>query len=133
VTRLLLCLLLAAPAAAAPFSPIGIWYGEGEPDDPDTMWLIQFTPDGNFTAQFRFCRGRRGADQYETGTWSFGAGIEDVVTRTVNGRARYDDNRYKLLSYDGRKQVYRYLRTGFVFTSVKVGGKFRMPQCGLTS
>jgi hypothetical protein len=126
-------LVLATPAMAAPFSPVGSWYGQGEPNDPATMWLVRFSPDGKFTARFRFCRGRAAADQLETGTWSFKDGIEELVTRTVNGRPRYDDNVYRLLSFDGRKQVYRYLRTGFVFTSIKVGGDFDMPQCGLTS
>ncbi|HEX3755352.1 MAG TPA: hypothetical protein VHV26_09780 [Rhizomicrobium sp.] len=131
--HLLLYLLLAGPAAAAAFSPVGVWYGEGEPGDPNTMWLVRLSPDGGFTAQFRFCRNRQSFDQFETGTWSFKDGLEELLTRTVNGRPSQDDNSYRLLSYDGRKQVYRYLRTGFVFTSVRVDGKFPMPQCGLMS
>jgi len=36
---------------------------------------------------------------------------------------------YKTLSHDAKKWSYRYLADGYVFTAVRVDGKFQIPSC----
>lgn len=132
--RLLLSVLLGlhAPSAiAGPAFPAGYWYGEGQPYDNEAMWLAHLSANGDFSAQFRACR--RASDEWETGSWSLKGDIETIRTLTSNGRAVQIENSYKILSFDGRKQVYLLIRTGFVYHAVRVDEKFRLPPCGLTS
>ena len=73
------------------------------------------------------------ADQFETGRWVLKEDLETIDIATVNGQPLPRTDRYRILSQDGRVQSYRYLRTGFVFTSHRVADGYRMPRCDLVS
>ena len=47
--------LLASPVHAAP-SLVGFWFGYGQPDSKNSMYLDHFLPDGRMHSQFRDCR-----------------------------------------------------------------------------
>jgi hypothetical protein len=128
----LLLLALAAPAAAVPF-PVGTWFGQGQPHDKGEMWVARMLPDGAFRVQFRTCRKGKATDQFETGRWTLKDGLETIDIATVNGLPLPRTDRYRILSQDGRVQTYRYLRTGFVFTSHRVADDYPMPRCDLVS
>ena len=112
---------------AAPFL-VGSWFGIGQPDDRAAMWIAHKGADGGFAAQFRSCVKGKPLDEFETGHWRLEGDTETINIQTVNGMAAQDDA-YKILSHDGQRQVYRYLRDGFVFTSHRVDEKFEMPSC----
>lgn len=128
----LLTVVLALPGAAAPF-PAGTWFGQGEPHDKSEMWVAQMQPGGAFKVQFRTCRKGKAFDQFEAGRWSLKAGLETIAIATINGLPFARTDQYRILHQDGRTQVYRYLRTGFVFTAHRVADGYRIPRCDLVS
>ncbi len=93
------------------------------------MWLIRQAADGNFTVQFRTCVKGKNRDEIETGRWILNGDVETLQVRTVNGIAVSSNDDYKILSHDAGKQVYRFLGTGFVYTSRRVAPDFEMPDC----
>jgi hypothetical protein len=125
-------LALAAPAAAAPF-PVGAWFGQGQPHDKSEMWIARMLANGDFRVQFRTCRKGKAADQFEIGRWVLKDGLETIDIALVNGRPLPRRDQYRILRQDGRVQSYRYLRTGFVFTSRRVADDYPMPRCDLVS
>jgi hypothetical protein len=133
ILMLVVAVLAFAPARAATNFIIGNWYGEEQPHDPNVFWVARFWPDGRFTALFRTCHGRTAEDEDDRGTWAMAAGALEVTSTVVNGRAIYQAERYRTLSYDGKKHVYRHERTGFVFTAVRVRDDFELPSCNLSS
>ena len=108
---------------------IGSWFGTGQPDDKGSMWLIHQAADGSFMVQFRDCVKGHNLDEIETGRWTLNGDAETLQIRSVNGTAVSQNDNYKILSHDGSKQVYRFLGTGFVYTSKRVAPNFTMPDC----
>lgn len=131
-TAIAVLLALNTPAAGAPF-PVGTWFGQGQPHDRSEMWVAQMRADGQFRVQFRTCRKGKPTDQFETGRWVLKDGLETIDIATVNGQPLPRSDQYRILKQDGRTQVYRYLRTGFVFTSHRVADGYPMPRCDLVS
>jgi hypothetical protein len=125
-------LALAAPAAAAPF-PVGAWFGQGQPHDKSEMWIARMLANGEFRVQFRTCRKGKATDQFEIGRWVLKDGLETIDIALVNGQPLPRRDQYRILRQDGRMQSYRYLRTGFVFTSRRVTDDYPMPRCDLVS
>lgn len=121
------------PAAANAESIVGNWYGEGQPNDPNYVWIAHFYPGGNYVAQFRVCHGNAGADDIDKGVWTYAGGINDVVTLEANGHPMYSDDRYDTVSLDAKKFVYKHEATGFVFTARRVDDKFELPSCAAMS
>ena len=113
---------------AAPFL-VGSWFGTGQPDDRAAMWIAHMHADGSFAAQFRSCVKGKGLDEFEIGSWRLEGDTETINIRTVNGASFSREDVYKILLHQGDRQVYRYLRDGFVFTSRRVDEKFEMPSC----
>ena len=117
---------------AVPFL-VGSWFGVGQPDDKGSMWLIHQTADGNFSVLFRTCVRGKNFDELETGRWSLAGDTETLSVQTVNGQKVSQSDNYRILSHDGQKQTYRFLGTGFVYSSKRVDGSFEMPDCQLVS
>jgi hypothetical protein len=117
---------------AVPFL-VGSWFGTGQPDAKGSMWLIHQAADGTFMVQFRDCVKGHNQDEIETGRWSLNGDAETLQIRSVNGRPASQSDTYKILSHDAKQQVYRYLGTGFVYTSKRVDEKFEMPDCETVS
>jgi hypothetical protein len=123
---------IVQPAFAAPLL-IGSWFGIGQPDDKGSMWLIHQAADGSFTAQFRACVRGRNQDEIETGRWSLKGDVETLHIQTVDGAPVSQDDMYKILAQDGKKQAYRYLATGFSYSSRRVDANFALPDCQLVN
>ena len=129
--KLILAAAVLAPlssAAAAPFL-VGTWYGEGQPNDKHEMWVARMSPDGAFHAQFRICLKGKALDQFNVGHWSLAGDVETIVIASVNGTPALRTDAYKILSHDAKSQTYRYLPTGFVYTSHRVADNFELPSC----
>jgi len=131
---LLVLLLAASPAAAAPSWIAGRWFGTGQPNDKSQMWLEEAGADGSFHVLFRACRQGKAADATNDGRWELSGNAETITVDTVDGHKtmpRFDH--YTIVSHTADKQVYRYDLNGFVYTSHRVDAKFEMPSCDLTS
>lgn len=115
-------------AVAVPFL-LGSWFGTGQPNDKAAMWIAHMNPNGVFAAHFRSCVKGQEFDEVETGRWRLEGDTETINIMTTNGKPFLREDVYKILSHDNQKQVYRYLRDGFVFTSRRVNDKFEMPSC----
>jgi hypothetical protein len=113
---------------ATPFL-LGTWFGTGQPNDKAAMWIAYMKPSGVFAAHFRSCVKGQEYDEMETGRWRLEGDLETITIQTVNGKPFSREDSYKILSHDDRRQVYRYLADGFVFTSHRVNEKFEMPSC----
>ena len=113
---------------AAPFL-VGSWFGTGQPDDRSQMWLAHMLPDGRFEAQFRSCVKGKGMDEVETGRWSLKGDSETIQVMMVNGQPFARRDEYKIEKFDKSSQTYRYLKTGYVYSSRRVADSFEMPSC----
>jgi hypothetical protein len=130
-------LLMTLPALALPVqSPswiAGFWFGQGQPNDKSEMWIAHMGADGSFHAQFRACRKGKASDTTNDGNWRLNGDMETIQIQTVGGQYFPRTDYYAILSHDGKSQSYRYLATGFVYTSKRVDAKFQMPACDLVS
>jgi hypothetical protein len=97
------------------------------------MWIAHMGADGAFHAQFRACRKGKAADTVNDGRWSLNGDVETIQIQTVDGQFSPRTDYYAILGHDGKSQTYRYLATGFVYTSKRVDAKFQMPACDLVS
>lgn len=126
-------LALGQGALAAASSIAGTWYGEGQPGDPDYVWVAHFSAGGNYEAHFRVCHGGVTQEDVNKGVWTYSGRINDVLTLEADGHAMYRDDRYDTISIDASKFVYRHEATGFVFTARRVDDKFKLPSCAAVS
>lgn len=124
--------LFIAPALAAP-SLTGTWFGYGQPDSKDSMYLDHFLANGQLHSQFRDCINGKPHDSTEDGNWSVKGDILTIQVMRHNGIAMPRTDAYRLTSVtaQGFKDVY--LALNFPFDERRVDDKFEMPSCQLTS
>jgi hypothetical protein len=130
-----LCLigcLAAFPVRAAP-SLVGIWFGQGQPNDKQSMYLDHFLAKGELHSQFRDCRNGKAYDSTEDGTWSVKGDILTINVARHDGvpAPRTDVYRLTLVTATRFKDVY--LPLNFPFDEHRVDDKFVMPDCQLVS
>ena len=133
---LALCgLLLTTPALAQQNWMVGHWFGYGQPHDKSEMWLEESRPDGTIRVLHRGCFRGKATDVTDEGTWSLKGDILTVRIDKVDGQAlpAIRNDIYRILSHSATRQTYRLERTGFVYNSRKVDGKFQLPPCDLSS
>jgi hypothetical protein len=128
----LFLVLAALPAAAAP-SLAGTWFGTGEPQDKDQMYLDHFLPNGEIHSQFRTCRQGKATDSTEDGSWAVASGVLTIKVARHDGFAapRTDVYRLDLVTPQRFKEVY--LPLNFPFDERRVADDFKMPSCQLVS
>jgi hypothetical protein len=128
---LLLC-LTASPVCAAP-SLVGIWFGQGQPDSKESMYLDHLLPNGQIHSQFRTCIKGKAYDSTEDGSWSVKGNILTVRVALHDGIAmpRSDTYRLESVTPDRFKDVY--LPLNFPYDERRVDDKFTMPSCQLVS
>ena len=131
----ILGLLLALPAFAQQNWMVGRWFGYGQPHDKSEMWLEEARPNGRIHILHRACFQGKAADVTHDGSWSLKGDILTVRIEKVNGQAVpvVQNDVYRIQSHTQNRQTYRLERTGFVYSSRKVDGKFQMPPCDLAS
>jgi len=130
-----LCLigcLASFPAQAAP-SLVGIWFGQGQPNDKQSMYLDHFLANGELHSQFRDCRNGKAYDSTEDGTWSVKGDILTIKVVLHDGvpAPRTDVYRLTLVTATRFKDIY--LPLNFPFDEHRVDDKFTMPACELVS
>ena len=124
--------LLAAPAWAAP-SLTGTWFGQGQPDDKQSMYLDRLTADGQIHSRFRDCRGGKPKDSYEEGTWWLSGSTLIIQINFHDGVLMPRTDVYHLDSASAKDFRITYELLNFPYDERRVDDKFKMPSCELTS
>ena len=125
----LFLLLLAQGAAPAPASLTGIWYGKGQPDDPEIVFVDFFGANGSFIAEFRKYEGCRITwRQVESGTWTMRGDVQVVRKSSVNGEAIDVEEQYRVESVTATELRTRHIPTGFAFVEKRIA-RFEFPNC----
>ena len=131
VVALLFC-LAASPVFAAP-SLVGTWFGYGQPDSKDSMYLDHFLVGGRLQSQFRDCIKGKAFDSTEDGTWSVRGDILTVNVTRHDGMPAPRTDVYRLTSVTAKGFKDVYLPLNFPFDEHRVDEKFVMPDCQLVS
>jgi hypothetical protein len=128
----LICCLAAFPAYAAP-SLVGIWFGQGQPYDKQSMYIDRFMGGGKFRSEFRDCRKGKAEDSNEEGTWSVKGDILTINVERRNGVVEPRTETYRLTSVTPTRFKDVFLPLNFPFDEHRVDEKFVMPDCQLVS
>ena len=121
----------ATSAAAA--NPIGLWYGEGQPHDPNILYLDQFNEDGTFRSEFRkYERCEIVWQQVEEGRWNQDGDLVITVTDTVNGRPSLGYQEYRNEGQAENEIRLRHLETDYLFVERRIDS-FEFPACWIGS
>jgi hypothetical protein len=131
--RLLACLLLclvARPAAPGP-SLAGTWFGQGQPDNKESMYLDHMLPNGQIHSQFRTCHQGKAYGSTEDGTWSVAGNILTIQVALHDGIPMPRADTYRLESVTVRQFNDVYLPLNFPYEERRVDDKFTMPGCQL--
>ena len=136
VTGLASCLVAffacITPGSAAP-SLAGTWFGQGQPDNKESMYLDHFLANGELHSQFRDCVKGRAIDSFEDGTWTVKGDILTINIARHNRIAMPRTDTYRLASVTPKGFKDIYLPLNFPFDERRVDDKFEMPSCQLTS
>jgi hypothetical protein len=138
-THLAACLVLvfaagAAPAASSATSYMeGTWFGHGQPDSKDSMYIDRMHADGRWGGEYRTCVKGKPVDQVQMGRWSLKGDILSLQVDTVNGVPMPHTDAYKILAHSEKTQKYVSLNWNFPYTPQRVANDFQMPSCELTS
>jgi len=127
-----ICCAMALPASAAP-SLVGTWFGQGQPNDKQSMYLDHFLANGELHSQFRDCRSGKAYDSTEDGTWSVKGDILTINVARHDGVPAPRTDVYRLTSVTATRFKDIYLPLNFPFDEHRVDDKFVMPDCQLVS
>jgi hypothetical protein len=131
VVGLVFC-LMASPVCAGP--PLaGTWFGQGQPDSKESMYLDHLLPGGQLHSQFRNCRKGKAYDSTEDGSWSVAGNILTIRVALHDGIAMPRTDIYRLESITVREFRDVYLPLNFPYDEHRVDDKFTMPSCELVS
>jgi hypothetical protein len=126
-------LLSAAPVSAASYME-GTWFGYGQPQSKDAMYIDRMHADGRWRGEYRTCvNGKAVDDDVQIGRWSLKGDILSLQVDTVNGVPRPRTDIYKMLAHSPSAQKYVSLPLNFPYTPQRVADNFQMPSCELTS
>ena len=131
VVGLLFC-LAASSASAAP-SLAGAWFGYGQPDSKDSMYLDHFLAGGELHSQFRDCIKGKAYDSTEDGAWSVSGNILTIKIERHNGIPMPRTDTYRLVSVTAQGFKDIYVPLNFPFDERRVEDSFTMPKCDLVS
>jgi len=127
-----LVLLSAVPACAAS-DMVGTWFGHGQPENRDSMYIDRMLADGRWRGEYRTCVKGKASDQIQTGRWSLQGDILSLQVDTVNGVLMPRTDAYKMLAHGAKMQKYVSLNWNFPYTPQRVADDFKMPSCELIS
>jgi hypothetical protein len=132
---LLVCVVLffAAPASAASYM-VGTWFGHGQPENKDSMYIDRMLADGRWRGEYRTCiTGKPPIDWVQTGRWSLQGDILNLQVDMVNGLPTRRTDAYKMLAHSDKTQSYISLSRNYPYNPARMADRFEMPSCDLVS
>jgi hypothetical protein len=128
-----LILLSAVPAGAAPSYMVGTWFGHGQPQSQEAMYIDRMRADGSWQGEYRTCAKGKADDQIQMGRWSLAGDVLSLKVDTVNGVPMPRTDTYKMLAHSANSQKYLSMAWNFPYTPGRVADDFQMPSCELVS
>lgn len=125
-------LILATPAWAQSYM-VGTWFGQGQPNSKESMYIDRMRPDGRWRGEYRTCIKGKSSDQVQEGRWSLSGDTLILKVELVDGQRAPRIDNYKMLGHTATTQKYVSLGWNFPYTPKKVPDDFEMPSCQLTS
>ncbi len=123
--------LFAAGAAAA--NPVGMWYGEGQPHDPNILYLDHFSEDGTFRSEFRrYERCEIVWQQFEEGRWNQEDDKIITIIDQVNGYPARGYQEYVIEELSENEIRLRHTETEFLFIERRID-RLEFPGCYMGS
>jgi hypothetical protein len=127
-----LVFLLVSPAYAVS-DMVGTWFGYGQPQNKNSMYIDRMRADGSWRGEYRTCvKGKPVDEQVQEGRWALKGDVLTLGVETVDGFFAPRTDTYKMLAHDGRTQKYVSLSWKFPYTPHRVADNFKMPPCDLT-
>jgi hypothetical protein len=124
-------LMLAAPASAASYM-VGTWFGHGQPEDKDSMYIDRMRADGSWRGEYRTCKGKPLPDQIQEGHWALAGDTLSLRVDTVNGMRAPRTDLYKMLAHTATTQKYLSLGWNYPYTPQREPDDFMMPSCPIS-
>ncbi len=128
------CLLFLSvlPASAASYM-VGTWFGHGQPENKDSMYIDRMRADGSWRGEYRTCVKGKAVDQIQLGHWSLQGDMLNLRVDTVDGLPMPRSDAYRMLAHGANTQKYISLNWNFPYTPDRVADDFQMPSCELIS
>jgi hypothetical protein len=125
-----LILMLAEPASAASYM-VGTWFGRGQPEDQESMYIDRMRADGSWRGEYRTClKGKlKPLDQIQQGHWSLAGDMLSLRVDTVNGKRAPRTDFYKMLAHTATTQKYLSMGWNYPYTPKREPDDFQMPSC----
>jgi hypothetical protein len=123
-----LILTLASPASAASYM-VGTWFGHGQPDNKESMYIDRMRADGSWRGEYRNCISGKPLDQNQEGHWSLSGDMLSLRVDTVNGTRAPRTDLYKILAHTKTTQKYLSSAWNFPYTPQREPDNFKMPSC----
>jgi hypothetical protein len=127
------CLVLLASPACAQSSMVGTWFGQGQPNSKESMYIDRMRADGSWRGEYRTCIKGKSSDQVQEGRWSLTGDTLILKVEIVDGHREVRTDNYKMLARTATAQKYVSLGWNFPYTPKKMADDFQMPSCELTS
>jgi hypothetical protein len=127
-----LILALATPASAASYM-VGTWFGRGQPQDQEAMYIDRMRADGSWRGEYRTCIKGKPSDQIQEGHWTLAGDTLSLRVDTVDGMRQPRTDLYKMLAHTATTQKYLSLGWNYPYTPAREPDDFKMPSCQLIS
>jgi hypothetical protein len=121
-------LALATPASAASYM-VGTWFGHGQPEDKESMYIDRMRADGSWRGEYRTCVKGKRLDQIQDGHWTLSGDTLSLRVDTVNGVPSPRTDLYKMLAHTATTQKYLSLGWNYPYTPEREPDVFKMPSC----
>jgi hypothetical protein len=132
LASLILTLALATPARAASYM-VGTWFGRGQPQDQESMYIDRMRADGSWRGEYRTCIKGKPSDQIQEGHWTLAGDTLSLRVDTVDGMRQPRTDLYKMLAHTATTQKYLSLGWNYSYTPAREPDDFKMPSCQLIS
>jgi len=127
-----LVLLLASPAYAQSYM-VGTWFGQGQPNSKESMYIDRMRPDGSWRGEYRTCVKGKSSDQVQEGRWLLTGDTLTLKVEMVDGHRAARIDSYKMIAHTATTQKYISQGWDFPYAPQKMADDFQMPSCELTS
>jgi hypothetical protein len=128
----LFILALASPASAQSFM-VGTWFGHGQPENKDSMYIDRMRADGSWRGEYRTCIRGKARDQVQEGRWALAGDTLSLRVEKVDGVKEPRTDIYQILSHSANAQRYVSQGWNFPYAPQRMAENFQMPGCDLVS
>ena len=126
-----LLVLLASPACAQSYM-VGTWFGQGQPNSKESMYIDRMRADGKWRGEYRTCSRGKLSDQVQEGSWVLKGDTLILKVELVDGRREPRTDNYQMLAHTATTQKYISMGFNFPYTPKKVADDFQMPSCPMS-